>query len=105
MFNKTDLASVNALLATSSERWEELGAAIADSEGAASDMAEVQLDNLNGDITLFQSALEGAQIALSEQLTPALREFVQFGSNSLSELTIAFKEGGVEGLVKKPVKY
>lgn len=101
MFNKTDLASVNALLATSSERWEELGAAIADSEGAASDMAEVQLDNLNGDITLFQSALEGAQIALSDQLTPALREFVQFGSQGLSELTIAFKEGGVEGLVKK----
>lgn len=97
IFNKTDLAAVNALLNTSTERFDELGSAIEDSQGAAQAMADTQLDNLSGDITLFKSALEGAQIAVSDQLTPSLREFVQFGSNGLSELTAAFQEGGISG--------
>ena len=97
IFNKTDLASVNALLGTTAERWDEVAAAIDNSEGAAAAMAATQLDNLAGDVTLFQSALEGAQIALSDQLTPSLREFVQFGSGALGELTTAFQEGGLDG--------
>lgn len=101
MFNKTDLASVNALLATQSERWDELSGAIGDASGAAQDMAGVQLDNLSGDITLFQSALEGAKIAVSDQLTPSLREFVQFGSEGLSELTQSFKADGLTGAMEK----
>lgn len=99
VFNKTDLASVNALLNTSTERFDELSSAINDSKGAASAMAEVQLDNLSGDITLFQSALEGAKIAVSDELTPSLREFVQFGSSGLSQITAAFQENGIEGAV------
>ena len=60
-------------------------------------MANTQLDNLAGDVTLFQSALEGAKIAVSDSLTPTLREFVQFGSESISTLSDAFKEGGLTG--------
>lgn len=99
VFNKTDLASVNALLNTSSERFDELSQKIGDSAGAAQTMAEVQLDNLQGDVTLFKSALEGAKIAVSDELTPSLREFVQFGSDGLSQLTEAFKSDGIEGAV------
>ena len=65
--------------------------------GAAEVMALTQLDNLAGDITFFQSALEGAKIAVSDQLTPSLREFVQFGTSGLSKLTDAFQDGGVTG--------
>ena len=65
--------------------------------GAAQAMADTQLDNLSGDITLFQSALEGAKIAVSDGLTPTLREFVQFGGEGLGSLTEAFKEGGLTG--------
>lgn len=97
LFNSRDIASATALLGTTTERWEELGAAIGDSAGAAEQMAKTQLDNLAGDITLFKSALEGARIALSDQLTPSLREFVQFGSGALGELTTAFQEGGLDG--------
>lgn len=97
MFNKTDLASVNALLATSQDRWTELTEEIENSTGAADAMANVQLDNLSGDITLFQSALEGAKIALSDSLAPTLREFVQFGSDGLAKLTEAFKSDGLTG--------
>lgn len=68
--------------------------------GSAQKMADTQLDNLAGDITLFESALEGAKIAVSDELTPSLREFVQFGSDALSELTVAFKEGGLSGAME-----
>lgn len=78
--------------------FEILNEKISDFDNAASDMAEVQLDNLAGDITLFESALEGAKIAVSDQLTPTLREFVQFGSDALSSLTQSFKADGMEGL-------
>lgn len=77
-FNARDLKNVNALLGTSAERWDELTAAIDDSEGAAQKMADTQLDNLAGDITLLQSAFEGLKISVSDKLTPAFRKVVQF---------------------------
>ena len=97
IFNRADMASVNALLSTEITRYDELSEAIGNSTGAASDMADTQLDNLAGDVTLFQSALEGAQIAISDALTPTLREFVQLGSEGLSSVTQGFQEGGLEG--------
>lgn len=81
----------------SSNRFDELSGYIDDAAGSAQQMADTQLDNLSGDITLFQSALEGAQIAVAQGLTPTLREFVKFGSSGLSQLTQAFNEGGLSG--------
>lgn len=97
IFNTRDVASAEALLSAVGEDWDKIGASILDAEGAAAAMAETQLDNLAGDITLFQSALEGAQIAVSDQLTPAFRDFVQLGTQGISDLTTAFQEGGLEG--------
>lgn len=76
-FNARDLKNVNALLGTTAQRWDELGAAIEDSEGAAQQMADTQLDNLAGDITLLKSAFEGLKISVSDKLTPAFRGLVQ----------------------------
>jgi len=97
IFNKVDLKSVNALMDTNVERWHELAGAIDSSQGAAEKMASTQLDNLAGDITLLQSALEGAKIAVSDGLTPQLREFVEFGTDGLSKVTEAFNTDGVSG--------
>jgi phage-related minor tail protein len=101
IFNKTDIASVNALLNTSSSRFEELSGAIGDATGSAQAMADVQLDNFNGQITLLKSALEGAAIAIGEKLTPyvsALVEKVQgavdwFNSLSDSQQDLIVKIG------------
>lgn len=68
-------------------------------KSAAADMAAVQMDNLAGDLQLFDSALEGVQITLSDVLTPSLREFVQFGSDALSRITKAAKENGLQGVI------
>lgn len=66
MFNKTDLAAVNALLSTSADRWDELGTAIENSGGAAEEMAKTQLDNMGGALTLMGSALDGLKLSLWE---------------------------------------
>lgn len=97
IFNKNDLKSVNALLATSTERWDELSSAIDDSKGAAEAMADTQLDNLEGDVTLFNSALETAKINISDELSPALRSFVQMGTEQVTKFADGFKEGGLNG--------
>ena len=98
-FNKADLKSVNALLGTSAERWDELTGEIENASGAAQDMADTQLDNLAGDVTLFKSALEGAQIAISDSLNPTLRNLVQEGTSGLQRLTDAFTEGGFNAAI------
>lgn len=78
-----------------------VNAALETTKGAAGQMADTQLANLAGDMTLFQSALEGAKIAVSDQITPALREMVRFGSNALSRLTTSFQEGGLDGAMSE----
>jgi TP901 family phage tail tape measure protein len=70
---------------------------MADSVGAAAQMAATQLDNLDGDVTIFKSAFEGLQIAVSDTLSPMLRDFVQFGTNSISAITEGMKSGGLAG--------
>lgn len=99
LFNARDLSSANALLAAIGQDWDEIGASIVDSKDAASKMAEIQLDNLAGDVTLFKSALEGAQIAISDKLSPALRQFVGGGTKLLQGFTTAFKTRGLQGVM------
>lgn len=99
IFNKTDLAAVNAFLGTTAERWDELKNEIEDSAGAAHAMAETKLDNLAGDVTFFKSALEGAEITISDKLTPSLRNAVQFGTEAVTKLADGFGEGGLSGAV------
>ena len=97
IFNTRDTAAAEALLNAVGEDWASIGESILDAQGAAQQMADTQLDNLAGDVTLFQSALEGAKIAVSDGLTPTLRDFVRFGTDGLSRLTSAFQEGGITG--------
>ena len=100
LFNKTDLAAVNGLLAAQGEQWESLaqqidaaGEAAGDS-GAMAQMAETQLDNLQGSVTIMQSALEGLQLGIYEYLEPGLKEAANWGTECLNTLTKALSEGG-----------
>lgn len=92
IFNKVDLKSVNALLANTGERFDELAGYIDDAQGSAQKMADTQLDNLEGDITLLKSATEGFQISISNYLTPSLRSLAQVGGNAFSELKAAWDD-------------
>ena len=98
IFNKVDLKSVNALLGTSTERWNELAGAIDNSTGAMQAMADVQLDNLEGDVTLLQSALEGLGIAVYDHLNEPLRDAVQTITEVVGDMTKAVKAGDFDEL-------
>lgn len=78
-----------------------LQAAFDGATGSAQAMAETQLDNLSGDITYMQSAFEGLQISVSDLTTGTLREFVQFASDGLSNITIAMKTGGPTAAIQE----
>ena len=76
IFNKTDLAAVNALLANTGDTWDDLQQSIIASGGAAQQMADTQLDNLQGQLTILKSALEGLAISLGELLLPIIKNVV-----------------------------
>lgn len=101
LFNTRDLASAEALLNAMSSDWDEIGESILQAEGSAQKMADIQLDNLAGDITLFKSALEGAEITISDQLTPTLRNFVQLGTTGIQDIVDAFKNDGLSSAAEK----
>lgn len=73
IFNKTDLAAVNSLLVSTGDSWDSLQQSITESCGAAQQMADTQLDNLSGQITILKSALEGLAISFGEILMPKIR--------------------------------
>lgn len=97
LFNTRDLASAQGLLAAMTEDFGNLAYQVSQADDAASNMSKTKLDNLNGDLTLFKSALESARITLNDQLSPSLREFVKMGTSGLQSVTAGFREGGLEG--------
>ena len=98
IFNKVDLKSVNALLGTSTDRWNELAGAIDNSAGAMQAMADVQLDNLEGDVTLLKSSLEGLGIAAYEHIKGPMRDAVQTITEIVGDMTKAVKAGDFDDL-------
>lgn len=76
---------------------EDLQEAFDNTAGAAQAMAETQLDNLEGDVTSLSSAIEGAQIAISDLFTPALRDMAQVGAEGIRGITAAIEEGDFTG--------
>ena len=76
------LAIVNA----SEEDFSKLSVAITNSAGAAQRMADIKLDNLNGQMTLFNSALEAVETTVGEQFTPDLQELYSIGAAVLGEV-------------------
>lgn len=93
MFNKVDLKSVNALLANSGERFDELSGYIRDSAGAAEDMAETMNDNLKGKLTILGSALEGLGIEMYEEFQQPLKEAAETAIKSVDSISASLKNG------------
>lgn len=100
LFNARDLASAEALLGAVGEDWNKIGESIlhaSDAGGSAAAMAKIQEDTLAGAMKTFNSALEYAQIVVSDKLSPSLKEFVKFGTKGIGTLTDAFQDGGLSG--------
>lgn len=90
------LAIVNA----SDGDFDKLTSEIADADGAAQAMADTMNDNLQGAVTIAQSALEGLGISVYEGLQEPLKEAVQTATEMLGQLQTAFNEGGLAGMLQ-----
>ncbi len=108
IFNKVDLKAVNALLGTTSTRFDELRGYIEDCDGAAAQMAETMSDNLEGDMQILNSSLEAVGVSTYEKFSGPMREAVQEITGIFDELnekingelgdkleTLAEKLGGI----------
>lgn len=86
IFNKADIAGVNALLSNCTDRWDELSSTIDNAGDAAGQMSDTQLDNLNGQLTILKSGLEGLAIAFGEALLPLVKDVTAFIQNVVTWL-------------------
>ena len=102
IFKQTDLAAANAMLKNCGDRFNELYDAAANSSdgiGAAAKMYAIQMDNLEGDISILKSGLSDLGISIYKDANRPLREMTQLGISMVSELSNAYSSGGMEGMV------
>lgn len=81
LFGQEAMSGMLAIINASDSDYKNLTDSIYNAEGAAQKMADVQLDNLSGQLILLKSALEGAAIQIGEILLPYVKDFVQWIQN------------------------
>lgn len=89
---KEGMSGLLAMVNASEADFTKLTAAIDNSAGAAKEMSEVRLDNLEGDVTILKSGLEGVGIEIYGGFSSLLREGVQDATAWLSSFTENLKE-------------
>lgn len=89
------LAIVNA----SDDDFDKLSDAIYSCDGAAKRMADTMNDNLQGQITILKSGLEGLGISLYENMEAPLKEVVKEAQDMVQQLQDAFNNGGLDEVV------
>lgn len=92
------ISSLFAIMSSTDEDFQQLTKSIANSEGDAEEMSKTMLDNLQGDITILNSAMEGLKIIVSDSFKEQLRTFVQTLTEEIGKLNEAFQENGVLGM-------
>ena len=85
LFGQEAMSGMLAIINASDSDYKNLTDSIYNAEGAAQKMADVQLDNLSGQITILKSALEGAAIQIGELLLPYVKDFVQWIQNLIDK--------------------
>ena len=100
LVGKNAMSGFLALMNAAPGDLDKVRSALEDSAGAAEEMANLRLDNLEGDITLLKSAAESFGISVYENMQGPLREVVQYGKEQLGILQAALDSGGFEGLTK-----
>lgn len=78
-----------AILNASTKDYDALAEAINNADGASERMSDTMLDNLQGSLTLLQSAVDGVKISFGGKLAPYVREFADW----LTDLTPDVENG------------
>lgn len=101
LFGQEAMSGMLNIINASDEDFEKLTAAIADSDDAAKKMADTMNDNLQGQITILKSALEGLGIEFYEQIDVPAKEAVKTAIEYVDRLNQALKDGGTAGLAEE----
>lgn len=95
---QTIMAGCSEAAADGGQSFTDYTEALNDCAGSADKMAGVMLDNMNGRLTLMQSAADGLKIAIGEDLTPAMSDLYDVGAQVLGWMQGVVEEN--PGLVK-----
>lgn len=81
-----------AILNATTEDYNKLSDAVSNADGAATRMSEIMLDNLQGSITLLQSAVDGVKISFGERMSPYVRELAEWLTAQMPEIEQGINE-------------
>ncbi len=101
LFGKEAMSGMLAVINASESDFNNLTKNINNADGAAQLMAETMQDNLQGQITILKSALEGLGIEIYEGMSTPLKDAAVEAQNYVNRLTSAFKDGGLTGLIEE----
>lgn len=87
---------LQSILKLDSADWDSLVSDIYNSEGAAEEMLRIMMNNLQGDMFYFTSALDGVKMTLGRRVTPYLRDAIQSITDVLPDASNA-----IEGYMNK----
>ncbi|MEN8433966.1 phage tail tape measure protein [Clostridium septicum] len=96
---KEAMSGLLSVVNASDEDFNNLTAAIDNSDGSAKDMADIMNNNLKGQVTLLKSALEGLGIQLYESVNSPMKEVIKTSNSMVGQISKAFEKGGFDGLV------
>lgn len=99
LFGKEAMAGMLAIINASDADFKNLTKNINNADGAAQSMADTMQDNLQGQITILKSALEGLGIEIYDSMQNPLKDAVSTGIDYVDKLTQAFKSDGLNGAV------
>lgn len=95
IFNKTDIAAVNALLKGTGDEYNNLKAELEQCSGAAKNMADTMNNNLKGKVTILKSALEGLGIAAYEVFDDDMKKAVDGATSAVDRLQKSITRGNL----------
>lgn len=85
-------AGLLSILNATDEDYASLTASIQNCSGAAQRMADIKMDNLNGQLTLMQSAWDGLKVTIGEQFSPVLRGVYEIATSVLTKVNQFVKD-------------
>lgn len=90
---------LSAILNATEDDYNKLSEAIQNADGCALEMAETMQDNLQGQLTILQSGLEGLGISIYETIQGTAKDVVKEAQGMVQQLQDAFNEGGLGSVV------
>lgn len=101
LFGKEAMSGMLAIINASDKDFNTLVKNIDNADGSAQKMADTMQNNLQGQITILKSGLEGLGIEIYESMSEPLTDAAKEAQNYVSRLTEAFTEGGLSEMIEE----